>query len=315
MREYLPLIIVLSIIGAFTVVFLAAYAALRKQKDTSKDRHIADGEIVRRLVKYAKPYWKQFIVVFLIMIVSVIYDVVSPLLIGHIQGIIKADFELSYLYSMVACYGGILVVSLAGTYAQSMILQRIGQKILASLRLDIFTHIESLSHAQLNDIPVGKLVTRVCNDTNAISMMFTNVLVTMVKNVMVIFGVLGGMLMLMMGQAQRQSTFIGNALYRINLPTRVRRQIDDDGTLSVHIAMSLRQEAGEEAMTQEEIAATIEREAVSVLLRLRAASCDAAGFGRIAIRESLDIPHWEARNWPDEYEQLGVRVSADVRIQ
>jgi len=196
MREFLPIIIVLSIIGAFTVVFLAAYAALRKQKDNSKDRHIPDGEIVRRLVKYAKPYWKQFIAVFLIMIVSVVYDVVSPLLIGHIQGIIKDDFELSYLYQMVACYGGILLISLAGTYAQSMILQRIGQRILASLRLDIFTHIESLSHAQLNEIPVGKLVTRVCNDTNAISMMFTNVLVTMVKNVMVIFGVLGGMLML-----------------------------------------------------------------------------------------------------------------------
>ena len=123
-----------------------------------------------------------------------------------------------------------------------------------------------------------------------------------------------GLLMLMMGQAQRQSTFIGNALYRINLPTRVRRQIDDDGTLSVHIAMSLRQEAGEEAMTQEEIAATIEREAVSVLLRLRAASCDAAGFGRIAIRKSIDIPAWEQRNWPDEYERLGVRVSAEVSV-
>lgn len=123
-----------------------------------------------------------------------------------------------------------------------------------------------------------------------------------------------GLLMLMMGQAQRQSTFIGNALYRINLPTRVRRQIDEDGTLSVHIAMSLRQEAGEEAMTQEEIAATIEREAVSVLLRLRAASCDAAGFGRIAIRKSIDIPAWEARNWPDEYERLGVRVSAEVSV-
>ena len=196
MREFLPIIIVLSIIGAFTVAFLAAYAALKKRKDPSKDRHIADGEIVRRLVKYARPYWKQFILVFLIMIVSVVYDVVAPLLIGHIQGVIKGDFELSYLYKMVACYGSILVVSLAGTYAQSMILQKIGQKILASLRLDIFTHIEGLSHAQLNDIPVGKLVTRVCNDTNAISMMFTNVLVTMVKNVMVIFGVLGGMLML-----------------------------------------------------------------------------------------------------------------------
>lgn len=124
-----------------------------------------------------------------------------------------------------------------------------------------------------------------------------------------------GLLLLMMGHAQRQSTFIGNALYRVNLPTRVRRGIDGDGILSVQIAMNLRHDAGEQEMTAEEIAAQIEREALAVLLRLRAASCDAVGFGRIAIRESLDIPHWEARNWPDEYEQLGVRVSADVRIQ
>jgi len=196
MREFLPIIIVGAIIGAFTVVFLAAYAALRRQKDDSRERSIPDGEIVRRLLRYAKPFRKQFALVFLIMIVSVVYDVVSPLLIGHIQGIIKGAFELSYLYRMVLCYAGILVVSLGCTYCQSMILQRIGQQILAQLRLDIFTHIETLSHDQLNNIPVGKLVTRVCNDTNAISMMFTNVLVTMVKNVMVIFGVLGGMLML-----------------------------------------------------------------------------------------------------------------------
>ena len=62
--------------------------------------------------------------------------------------------------------------------------------------MDIFTHIEKLSHEQLNKIPVGKLVTRVTNDTNSISMMFTNVLVTMVKNAMVIVAVLGSMLML-----------------------------------------------------------------------------------------------------------------------
>ena len=123
-----------------------------------------------------------------------------------------------------------------------------------------------------------------------------------------------GLLMLITGQAQRRSTFIGNAFYRTNLPTRVRRRIDPDGTLSVHIAMSLEHAAGEAAMTSEEIAARIERDAVNVLLRLRAASCDAAGFGRIAIRESIDIPTWEARNWPDEYDRLGVRVSAEVTV-
>ena len=196
MHEYLPLIIVGAIIGTFTVIFLAAYAALNKKQAAAKERHMTDGEIVRRLLSYARPYWKSFLLVFFIMVISVVYDVVSPLLVGYIQGIIKSDFELPRLYWMVACYGGILLVSLVGTYFQATILQKIGQKILARLRLDIFTHIEGLSHDQLNNIPVGKLVTRTCNDTNAISMMFTNVLVTMVKNVMVIFGVLGGMLML-----------------------------------------------------------------------------------------------------------------------
>ncbi len=196
MREFLPIIIVGAIIGAFTIVFLVAYAALRKVKDDRKDRNIPDGEIVRRLMKYAKPYWKQFLLVLVIMIVSVVYDVVSPLLIGHIQGTLKGDFELPYLYKMVGLYASMLVVSMVCTYCQSMVLQRLGQKILAQLRLDIFTHIETLSHEQLNNIPVGKLVTRVCNDTNAISMMFTNVLVTMVRNIMSILGVLGGMLLL-----------------------------------------------------------------------------------------------------------------------
>ena len=75
-------------------------------------------------------------------------------------------------------------------------LQRTGQRILSALREDLFRHIESLSHAQLNVIPVGKLVTRVTNDTNAISMMFTNILVNLIKNCFVILGVLVAMLCL-----------------------------------------------------------------------------------------------------------------------
>ena len=64
------------------------------------------------------------------------------------------------------------------------------------MREDLFTHIESLSHGQLNDIPVGKLVTRVTNDTNAISMMFTNLFVNLTKNAFVILGILVAMLFL-----------------------------------------------------------------------------------------------------------------------
>ena len=197
MREYLPLLIVGAIIGAFTVVFVLAYAAAKRRKDDMGfERHIPDSEIIRRLAKYAVPYWKDFMLVFFIMAVSIVYDLVSPLIIGNIEETVKAKFELSYLYRQVALYAGVLIVSMICTYFQAMILQKTGQKILSALRQDIFSHIEGLSHEQLNQIPVGKLVTRVTNDTNAISNMFTNILVTMVKNCMVIIGVLGAMLVL-----------------------------------------------------------------------------------------------------------------------
>ncbi|MDE7130953.1 MAG: ABC transporter ATP-binding protein/permease [Lachnospiraceae bacterium] len=197
MTEYMPLLIVGAIIGAFTIVFLLAYGALRKIKDESdKERNMPDGEIIRRLLQYARPYWKSFVIVFIVMLFSIVYDLISPLIVGRIQGLIKDDFELSRLYTMVGLYVGILIVSMVCTYLQAMILQKTGQKILSRIRLDVFTHIESLSHEQLNNIPVGKLVTRVSNDPNSISYMFTNILVTLARNSMVIVGVLGAMLML-----------------------------------------------------------------------------------------------------------------------
>lgn len=197
MREYLPILIVGAVIGVFAVVFLVAFFVQKDRKASMGwERNMKDGEIVRRLLRYAKPYKGWFVLVFFIMLVSIAYDVLSPLLVGRVEELIKDDFELPKLFSYVAVYAGILVVSLISTYAQAMLLQKVGQKILSQMRMDIFTHIESLSHDQLSKIPVGKLVTRVSNDPNSISYMFTNILVTMAKNALVIFGVLGAMLML-----------------------------------------------------------------------------------------------------------------------
>lgn len=198
MSELFPVILVGAIIGAFAIVFIIAYMALKKKTEELPDneRNMSDGELIKRLMDYAKPFWKQFLIVLLLMAFSICFDIVSPLIIGGLQDMVKGSFILADLYKTVAMYGCILIVSMICTYFQSIILQRVGQKILSDLRMDIFTHIEKLSHEQLNNIPVGKLVTRVTNDTNSISMMFTNVLVNLVKNVMVILGVLGAMLML-----------------------------------------------------------------------------------------------------------------------
>ena len=197
MREYLPLFIVCAVIGVFTLIFLCAYLVLKKKtRAETSERHMSDKEIIARLLHYASPYKKEFALVFVIMLVSIAYDVVSPLLVAKIQGTIKGSFALSQLYRLVGVYAGILAVSMVCTYFQAMILQKTGQKILSQIRLDTFEHIEQLSHAQLNQIPVGKLVTRVTNDPNSISYLFTNILVTLAKNSLVILGVLGGMLIL-----------------------------------------------------------------------------------------------------------------------
>ena len=197
MREYLPVLILGAVIGTFTLIFLVVYALEKNKKESMGfDRNMPDSEIIKRLLHYGTPYKKRFALVFFIMLFSIVYDLLSPLLIGHIVETVQGDFELKYLLSLVAGYAGILLVSLTGTFLQAMMLQKIGQEILSQVRLDVFTHIEKLSHDQLNNIPVGKLVTRTTNDPNNISFMFTNIIVTLAKNILVIFGVLGAMLML-----------------------------------------------------------------------------------------------------------------------
>ena len=197
MREYYPLIIIGAIIGVISVIFIVAYALIKDKKNAiGFDRNMKDSVLIKRLLKYARPYTLNFVSVLFLMLFSISYDIIAPLLVGYIEGMIKEQFELSKLYALVAVYASILIVSLISTYFQAIILQKTGQKIVSKIREDVFCHIERLSHQQLNHIPTGTLVTRTVNDTNALSHMFVSLLVNLVKNVFVVFGVLTAMLCL-----------------------------------------------------------------------------------------------------------------------
>lgn len=192
MYEWYPLLIVGAIVGLFTAVFLVAYLRIKDDKEgIGFDRNMSDREIISRLAVYAKPHWKTFLLSVFIMLASIAYDVISPMIIGDIERVLQQDgFTMPDLVRRVILFGGILLVSVLALYWEMVILQRVGQKILSKLREDTFVHIEGLSHAQLNAIPVGKLVTRVANDTDSISRLFTNVLVNLIKNFFVIIGVI-----------------------------------------------------------------------------------------------------------------------------
>ena len=145
MREYYPLLVVGGIVGVVSLIFILAYATMKNKKEAiGFDRNMKDGEIIRRLLVYAKPYRKNFVFVGFCMLFSIAYDILSPWIVGQVEGMIKAPFELKSLFLYVGFYASLLIVSLVSTYVQAIVLQKTGQKILSALREDLFTHIESL---------------------------------------------------------------------------------------------------------------------------------------------------------------------------
>ncbi len=197
MREYYPLLVIGAVVGFLSAAFLFAYGMIKnKKEEIGFDRNMKDSEILKRLLSYAKPFWKQYLAVFFLMLLSIAFDLISPRIIGNVEELVQQKFEMNALLFQVLFYVGVLVVSQGAAYLQAVILQKTGQRILSAIREDLFIHIEGLSHNQLNHIPVGKLVTRETNDTNALSMLFTNILVTMVRSVFILTGLLAAMFML-----------------------------------------------------------------------------------------------------------------------
>ena len=153
------------------------------------ENHVAhqDVKLLVRLLGYFKPYTGKFIGAFLLMIVTTFTNMVMPLASGlAIDLMVDPAYSLEQKVTVVFIGAAILLIitglSILIGYFQSIMLQRIGQKITDQLRTEVFNHIESLSIGQINQLPVGKLVTRATNDPGNISEMFTNTIVNLIRN-------------------------------------------------------------------------------------------------------------------------------------
>jgi len=148
---------------------------------------MTDKQIVVRLLSYAIPYIPKFLVTLGLMLFSVLAGLLEPFLTGKSIDLIKEDvidFNVLYLY-----LGIFIIAILVGNilnYAQTIILQKTGQSIIYNIREEIFTHLEFHDVAYLNKTPTGALVTRVTNDTNTLSEMYTNVIVSVFRNVIMV---------------------------------------------------------------------------------------------------------------------------------
>lgn len=158
------------------------------------DKKIPLSIMSKRVLKYLKPEWKRFLLAAILIIINVGLDIILPLLVSEVTDMLQSeDIILKSILFLICGYFILTLFNQVFLYFESMILQKAGQNIIYTLRMEVFEHIENMSLNQLNEMPVGSLVTRVCNYTSSMSDLFTNTIVSIVRNaltVVVVYGVM-----------------------------------------------------------------------------------------------------------------------------
>ena len=92
MREWLPILIIGAVIGVFSAIFIVAYVMIKDKKEAiGFDRNMKDGELIKRLLKYARPHVWSFVVVGLLMVFAISYEIVSPIIVQNISNLITGN--------------------------------------------------------------------------------------------------------------------------------------------------------------------------------------------------------------------------------
>ena len=149
-----------------------------------------------RLVAYMKPYAHWVIFALLLVLGLTAFDLYRPMLVGDAIDTFGANGDYDVIIATSIKYAVVLALSFAFNIAQTWILQKTGQNIILQMRKDLYRHIQSLGSRYFDITPVGKLVTRVTNDVEALNEMYSGILVQLFRNIVKIVGLVGVMLVL-----------------------------------------------------------------------------------------------------------------------
>lgn len=166
----------------------------------NSDRKMSDFELIRKIWKFISPYKLKLLLSLFLMGVMIVFDLLTPLITEEIlrsltivrdeAGLILEPIDIKRVFIISGIYFVAILGSSLLVYINAMLLQKVGQSAIYDLRMVVFQHIDSLSVNQLNNIPVGSLVTRLTSDTNALCDLFTNTIVNMIKNILMLVGVI-----------------------------------------------------------------------------------------------------------------------------
>lgn len=147
-----------------------------------------DAKLMKRLLVYAKSYWKQFSIAAIMLLGSTLTDLARPYLLKvAIDDKIK-NGDIQGLGNIGIIFIGLIAAGFLFNYFQIFVLNLAGQSIIYNIRQQVFSHIQKLKLSFFDKNPIGRLVTRVTNDTETLNDMYTNVLVTLLKDILILLG-------------------------------------------------------------------------------------------------------------------------------
>ena len=176
----------------------------RRREEDLADIHY-EGKVVPRMLSYLKPHVKTIAICLLLVLVLTALELYRPMLTGDaIDLFIAGDYapgeaveeRFAGLLFTAGKYALALLITFVCNNRMMYLLQRMGQRIVYEMRRELFEHIESLSMRFFDLTPVGKIVTRVTNDVEAVHELYANILVKLFKNVVKIIGLAAVMLLL-----------------------------------------------------------------------------------------------------------------------
>ncbi|NNF06204.1 MAG: ABC transporter ATP-binding protein, partial [Candidatus Eisenbacteria bacterium] len=153
-----------------------------------------DGRLMKRLLVYLKPHRVVVVISILLLVGTALLELLGPYLIkiaidrelaeGDRAGLIK--ISLLYLATLAGAF-------LLG-YAQTYLMQRMGQRVMVTLRKEIFAHLQKLQVQYFDRNPVGRLITRLTSDVEALNEMFTSGVVAIFGDIITLVGIMGVLL-------------------------------------------------------------------------------------------------------------------------
>jgi ATP-binding cassette subfamily B multidrug efflux pump len=152
-----------------------------------------DRRLLVRLLRYLRPYKAAVGVSFLLIVVMAGLDLVGPYLtkVAIDRHIARGDAR--GLAGVAALYLAVLAAAFAVRFGQVFILQMTGQRVMVDMRRAIYGHLQRLPVAYFDKNPVGRLMTRVTTDVDAVNELFTSGVVTVFGDLFTLFGIMGVM--------------------------------------------------------------------------------------------------------------------------